>query len=65
MERGRTLFKSIIRQNNMTTYQLKIRLDVEYAYMFQEYTELVSCFLVDNRLRLENVLPISLRYHGG
>jgi len=65
MDRGRTLFKSIIRQNNMTTDQLEIRMDVEYAYMFQEYMELVSCFLVDNRLRLENILPISLRYPGG
>ena len=48
-DQGRTLFKSIIRQNNMTTDQLEIRMDVEYAYKFQGCMESVSCFLVDIR----------------
>ena len=65
MEIGRTLFRSIIRQNNMTTYQLEIRLDMGQAYKFPECMESVSCFLVDNRLRLGNVLPISPVYLGG
>ena len=63
--RGRTLFKSIIRQNNMTTYQLEIRMDVEYAYKFPVCMESVSCFLVGNRSRLENVPPISRGSPGG
>ena len=63
-DQGRTLFKSIIRQNNMTTDQLEIRMDVEYAYKFRVCMESVSCFLVGNRSRLENVLPISRGFPG-
>jgi len=62
---GRTLFKSIIRQNSMTGSQLSTIMMVRYAYKFPECMESVSCFLVDNRLRLGNVLPISPGYLGG
>jgi hypothetical protein len=62
---GLTLFKSIIRQNNMTTIQLSTAMDARYAYKFPECMESVSCFLVDNHLRLGNVLPISPGYLGG
>jgi len=64
-DRGRTLFKSIIRQNSMTGSQLSTIMMVRYAHKFPECMGSVSCFLVDTHLRLGNVLPISPGYLGG
>jgi len=44
---GRTLFKSIIRQNNMTTIQPSTVAMARSAHKFPECMGSVSCFLVD------------------